>query len=638
VQTASPAAGYRADIDGLRGVAVLVVVLFHLGVPGLPGGFVGVDVFFVISGFLITRLIRDEVAATGRFDFGGFYARRALRILPALLAVIVGCFLFATLLFSPRLLRQFVQEAGLAAVSLSNVLFWQESGYFGPAAETRVLLHTWSLGVEEQFYLLWPLLLVAALRWRSRLALPLTVGVASLSLWLSTSTPGSMAFFLLPFRAHELLAGALLALAPAPPERWRAVAALAHPVGLGMIAASIVLYGPQTPFPGYAALLPVAGACLVIAARSAPSAALLRWRPLVSVGLISYSLYLVHWPLIVFYRLYVPGEIAALPATVIFIIAIVLGWASWRCIETPFRSGAMGVWLRRDRPAAFGIGLAACLTCLGISTIVNMDGWPWRFSAQQRELLASFEQGSQRPTDPCHYRTGRIDARFETQFDACVRSEGPAVIVTGDSHAMDLWQALQFWAASPHVVGVAFGGCRPAVPREDCQYEQLALFIERYREQVAGIVYTQSGRDLVTPSGRPVPAELSAIESFLGRLRAAVPTVVWVGPQYEPRVNPDRVGLGLDNLADAIDPNSELIALDRALAASVPRLGIAYVSKMSVLGPLSPELFIVDNQITYSDLHHWSGPGEVVFGKRLLDGSAPLRALLGRRPDPPPAP
>lgn len=218
--TYAPAATHRRDIDGLRAVAVLPVILFHAGVPALSGGYLGVDIFFVISGFLITGILARDLQA-GRFSLARFYERRARRILPALTVVLLACLPPAIAWLSPNELRLFAESLLATALSVSNILFWQQLDYFGPDAHRLPLLHTWSLGIEEQFYLLFPLPLLFL--WRRRLALPGTLALLAASLafafWLFPRAP-SATFFLLPTRAWELLAGAALALAaPRLPDR-----------------------------------------------------------------------------------------------------------------------------------------------------------------------------------------------------------------------------------------------------------------------------------------------------------------------------------------------------------------------------------------------------------------------------------
>ncbi|MGC4079225.1 MAG: acyltransferase family protein [Rubrivivax sp.] len=336
---------YRPEVDGLRALAVVPVILFHAGLPGFGGGFVGVDVFFVISGFLITSIIAGELD-TGRFSVAGFYERRARRILPALFVVLAACLPFAWAWMLPRDLGAFADSLAATAGFASNVLFWRSADYFDSAAELKPLLHTWSLAVEEQYYLLFPPLLV--LLWRlprqRRLALLAALGAASLALaqWASRAAP-TAAFYLLPTRGWELLVGSLLALAgptlTTPVQASRALAETGGALGLGLLAAAVFGFDRQTPFPGAWALVPTLGAALLILCATPRTVAgrLLGSRPLVGLGLLSYSAYLWHQPLLALARhrsLQPPGHVLLAGVA---LASLGLAYASWRWVERPFR-------------------------------------------------------------------------------------------------------------------------------------------------------------------------------------------------------------------------------------------------------------------------------------------------------------
>ena len=318
-------ANYYPHIDGLRAVAVLAIILFHLDVKYFIGGYVGVDIFFVISGFLITSLLKREMDINKTINFKQFYTRRIKRIIPALLATIIFSFIFSALIFSPTYLQTIAGSAWSALLSVSNMYFWLEADYFDTSAKLKPFLHTWSLGVEEQYYLLWPLFLFAIyMSGAKRLMLPLIAIVIGVSLYLnfklidgkswiiSTYLPNlaelivdgkNTLFFLLPFRVYEFAIGAGLAWLYYKRIPLRFIDDVLVVIGFGLILYSLFAFDDTIAFPYWYALVPCTGAALIIYAgsRARFTAFLVSNKAMVGIGLISYSLYLVHWPLITFW-------------------------------------------------------------------------------------------------------------------------------------------------------------------------------------------------------------------------------------------------------------------------------------------------------------------------------------------------
>lgn len=374
---------YRPEIDGLRAIAVAAVILFHAGLPGLGGGFVGVDVFFVISGFLITAIIRRDVTA-GRFSVARFYERRVRRILPALFVVMAACIPPALLVLSPDDLKDFAQS--LAAVSLcgSNVLFWGESGYFDTQAELKPLLHTWSLAVEEQFYIAYPPLVLLASRFGLAGLLAALVVLAAGSLAVSVHEVAafpSAAFYLLPSRAWELAVGGIAAVVAESSWGRRNVGGTASSVagwcGLASITFALAWYGEQTPFPGLAAIPPVLGTALVLLGARSDNVLgrMLSWRPLVGLGLVSYSAYLWHQPLFAFTRHFLLADLSPLLAAGLCAITLMLAVLTWKFVEQPFRDRATV-----PRVAVLGLAAAGFVSLLGLGLVGH------RFSDRITEL------------------------------------------------------------------------------------------------------------------------------------------------------------------------------------------------------------------------------------------------------------
>ncbi len=448
-------------IDGLRAVAVLGVICFHFNVGGVTGGYVGVDVFFVLSGYLITNLIEARLR-TRSFSFAQFYERRARRILPALL--VTGSFsaLAALFLFVPHDLRAFSSSLWGTAFFYSNVLFEQATGYFAAPVSSIPLLHTWSLAVEEQFYLFFPPLLYLihkALRNSPRArccAIAILFAVSlSFSVLLMPADP-ARAFYLLPPRAWELLAGGLIALLPLRADLPRLSAEVLSVVGAVCIGGCFVLYDRNTPFPGSAALLPCLGTVLIIISNIDNRTwlgALLSQRWLVYIGLISYGLYLYHWPILAFARYYLDHELNTTETAAALIATQALAMLSFHCLETPVRSGT----LLQSRAQVFAV--AACgLLGLGLLGIigVNMNGFPGRFSG----AALQYAQGEHDrwPWSKCMPPLEHLTA--EQVCRVGYSDARPAFLVWGDSHAAALAPGVDARAKTLGISGWVIGYSR----------------------------------------------------------------------------------------------------------------------------------------------------------------------------------
>ena len=378
---------YRAYIDGLRAIAVLAVLFFHADI-GCRGGYVGVDVFFVISGYLITGLILKDLDG-GQFQILKFWERRVRRILPAVAVVLLACLVAGWFLFLPLNFKELGVSVLAQAMLVSNIYFWRMSGYFAQAAEVKPLLHTWSLSVEEQFYLLFPFLLIAFKRFSRKSLVPgilLLCGVSfSLSVYCSYRH-ASVNFYFLPMRAWELLLGSLLAALPAQRACTRWLTESLSSGGLLAILCAVFFYGPDTRFPGVSALLPCVGTALIIWANGHTLSwvgSMLAMRPVVFIGLISYSLYLWHWPMLVFAKYWALGEpgysISQSQRMLLLLASMVLAILSWRFVETPFRKRL--ILKSRGQIFSFASITTAVLVLAGL-VIHKMWGVPSRIPAE----------------------------------------------------------------------------------------------------------------------------------------------------------------------------------------------------------------------------------------------------------------
>lgn len=641
----SSSLGYRADVDVLRAIAVLGVVVFHLDEAWLPGGYAGVDIFFVISGFLITTIISRELDL-GTFSFGTFYRRRILRIAPAYFVVTLATLLAGCFLLLPGDLRNLAESAAWSAVSLPNVYFWAflDTGYFAAESEEMPLLHLWSLGVEEQFYLLWPLslFLLGSLRKRPKLFLPLLAGVAAASFVHAQQTAvsdPSYAYYMLPARAGELLVGALVAFATAlrPAGRdggW--VFELAALVGLALIGGSYVLLDGQSVFPGYNALYPCLGTALVIYAGSRRDCLvprLLAVRPVLWIGLVSYSLYLWHWPILAYVR-YFAADVSLVAAVASTAAMLALSALSYRYVEIPFRSlraGSSG-W----RVPVGYVSLVLVLMA-GCGLVVRSNGMESAIAGSPA-YVAGLKRLNEYTAPALDYEYNCQMARFEAGHldrPECVVGAGadggePRVLIVGDSnaaHYIGVVGALAEKAGMPFR-NASFGSCAPVFSdgktygtpsnAEDC-----ARFRALVRERVGDYDYVLLGGQWTSNMRR---------DGFRRDMRRTVreiarsgATVVLLGqvplfPAYDRSCELRRLRLPLvdceKQARESAVPTHAANRFLRTLAERIPN--VYYVEVADIVcgeGGCSPYL---DGVPVYFDRSHFSMAGSWRIGRKMV--------------------
>lgn len=469
---------YRKEIDGLRAIAVIPVVFFHAGISSFSGGYVGVDVFFVISGYLITSLIVAEKEKE-EFSIINFYERRARRILPALFFMSLVCVPFSFLLMSPSQLKEFSDSLISIPLFVSNFVFWGESGYFSSAAEEKPLLHTWSLAVEEQYYLLFPIFILIFWKLKREILISIIFIISVLSILLAqfgsnlASQPPfydevfrynaipDFAFFLAPTRAWELLFGSLTAFFLLKERKNKFfVNQILSLTGMLMIIYSIVAFDSSTPFPGFSALIPVLGTILIIiyAKEETLIYKLLSLRPLVFFGLISYSIYLWHQPLFAFTRLSSINSPSVITYVILSLISFFLGWLSWKYIEAPFR--------KKDfytRKQIFLSSLIVGLFIISIGVIgVSSNGFIERFN--QKELKAI--QPEKFSNSVCKW-TSPIEEYPNLEFCEFgdLNSLKKSIVLYGDSHADSLTSSLDKTLKEKKIKGIKIinSYCEPIV-------------------------------------------------------------------------------------------------------------------------------------------------------------------------------
>jgi peptidoglycan/LPS O-acetylase OafA/YrhL len=431
-----PSDRYRPDIDGLRAVAVVLVVCFHAFPEAMPGGFIGVDIFFVISGFLITGIIMRELDQ-GRFSLLAFYGRRIRRIFPALITVLVAVLALGWLWMLPSAYAQLSADVLASAAFFSNIALMLQSGYFDIESGKKPLLHLWSLGIEEQFYLFWPLILMLAARMRVRfLAVTSVIGVACFALNVALIGRDPVATFYLPLtRAWELLAGAALAGGWRHISQTSAASNTRAAIGFVLIAAAVAVLDSKSAFPGWWAVLPVAGSALILSAPAAWGCRhLLASTGFVRIGLISYPLYLWHWPLLVFFGIIKFAPLTLLERGLVVGLSLALAWLTYRFIEIPFRFGRPGQY----KIISLCSGMALVAAAGGI--IVEGRGFDFRLPPEIRQMADVRTDSSKWRVHEC-----LLDLSHETSFaDSCVdRGRRPLVLVWGDSTAGALLPGLR---------------------------------------------------------------------------------------------------------------------------------------------------------------------------------------------------
>lgn len=641
---------YRSEIDGLRAFAVVPVILFHAGIWPVTGGYVGVDIFFVISGYLITTLIAAALLE-GRFSIIDFYERRARRILPALFVVQLACIPFAIMWMMPNQRHDFFQS--LVAVNLfgSNLLFWAEDDYFGLASDLKPLLHTWSLAVEEQFYLFFPLILILMIRKGSRLPWKIAIALVVLSFALCLFVirrDASTAFYLLPFRAWELGLGSLAAFVlMTRPDFKNEIGALA---GLVAIIASIFLLDHDTLFPSEWALLPVLGTMLLIlcAQKGTVTQRILSWRPFVFIGLISYSAYLWHQPLFAFARIRF-DELSISVTVGLMAATFVLAVLSWRFIEQPVRRAPK----RQVQKAGFilfashqSVFLASgivifLLTCIGVVgdrkegfrdsfDQINVAGFDWDNIRLQRQSWEPLRTGTSHRGP-----TGDVRDNLSTFQDL----EATQFLTIGNSLSKDFYNAL---INNPDLqVGV--------------EVARYGIWIEHLSEpnHLFWIAPNYSDADVIFFSSFYRAADIEVMPEAIARMQEDGKTVVIIGnsPRFwgnSVRNRADDIVLPalihgttktFPELAEIVnaqfwadldnDEQRERLMANRAQAELAETSGAIYLDRLDFMCIASEERCLaMDDDLTkhFYDEHHTTLQGAAFFGQRMaeIDWLAPV--------------
>lgn len=514
-------------------MAVGGVILFHLGVPGISGGFVGVDIFFTISGFLIGSIVERQIRA-GTFSLSTFYRRRVRRLAPALLFMLGGTVVMAFVYLPPVELMAFAASLIAALAFSSNLYFWRQPGYFAPAADTQPLLHTWSLGIEEQFYLLFPLAVLALHRWVPRHFRAIVLVATLLSLAASSHAvlnDGRSAFYLLPMRAWELLLGFLLALGMIGRPTTHTARRACSVGGLALILYAMVGFDPGMVFPGPAALVPCLGAVLVISACGSGDIVQrgLALPPMLLLGRISYPLYLWHWPLMVFQRQYgllQQDASAAAGAVLVVMASLVMAVLSWRLLERPIASDIR--WAAK--PIVQVVGAAALFIGL-IAAGATTTGYPGRFAPAEQHILSflAYDPTAAYRDGRCMMSSGATAADFDSGHCLDRSKAGPSYLLMGDSHAAHLWWGLSRSSPDATILQATASGCRPVRQGRPDEWPECRKIID----MVFRDVLDHRSVEHVILAARWEKRDRERLGATLAWLRERGIAVVLIGPMVE---------------------------------------------------------------------------------------------------------
>jgi peptidoglycan/LPS O-acetylase OafA/YrhL len=645
---------YRAEIDGLRALAVLPVILFHAGFEWFSGGFVGVDVFFVISGYLITTIIISEMAE-GKFSIVNFYERRARRILPALFFVMLACLPFAWLWLTPTDLKDFGQSLVAVSTFSSNILFWWESGYFDTAAELKPLLHTWSLAVEEQYYILFPVFLMLTWRLGIKWVLILLSIVFFISLGVAVwgtqyaAHPEiiSGAFFLLPTRGWELLIGVFAAIYLKYNTHLKShtVNQMLSLLGFVMIAYSIIVFDKITPFPSLYALIPTIGTGLLILCAVPKTLVhkLLSLKFIVGIGLISYSAYLWHQPLLAFARHKVVGDVAELHLIFLCIASLLMAWFSWRFVEKPFRNkekfSSNSVFVTSILGLIFfaALGLAGHSFQAEISKIRFGENGKFllTYSLLQEAKNESpiFILDNRYDNNDCRFSILNLTTETEERIMQCYERYGAGTMVFGDSHATNLYHSLVRNSENDAVnflVGITKNGCHIPTNDADCQYAEILGFAQRNSGVFASLIYEKAGflmlqfpngRDLLrNPSIEIATIDTETINGVIEYLTmlGSYANLTWFGPRIEPLVSERELYKKTCDY-EYVPTENHLLSytqLDQHLFNLMSDSDINYISQNDAYTFSYPLDFGTCKGLLWMDKNHFSRLGEIEFGNR----------------------
>jgi peptidoglycan/LPS O-acetylase OafA/YrhL len=648
---------YRTEVDGLRAFAVLSVILYHAEFSFISGGFTGVDVFFVISGYLITLML-IKTTRNDSFSFVHFYERRVRRLFPTLFIVTIFCIPISAVLMLPREFKEFLSSIFFVNTFTSNIFFWEQGGYFGEDATLKPLLHTWSLAIEEQYYLIFPIVFIFLYgRVKEKTLLFIMALVWGLSLLtaevISTIHPRS-SFFLIPTRAWELLTGSFIALLLSH-SKWfdnakRFNSSLLSFLGVFMVLLGFVIIDSETTFPGFWTLLPVIGTALIIlfSGRENMVGRMLSYKAFVYVGLVSYSAYLWHYPLFVFARMYYDSNVPVTVYVALTLLTFVLSHVTTFTVEKYSRNPR-----NFEKKEVWGYFTIFTATLIAFSLYSGRNyEWFWLVDDIQSSAVVKTIKIIDSPDANNEFVAkdnnseciifGRSGFSKE-QLVQCKAKHGEGLFIVGDSHALDLYKAAKVGGISEQFVVVyARGGCRPNDIKPYCHYNDALDFLSEFKSFIALTVFHQSGAYLMeTPSGKtsdrnvlkkggqypfePMHENIRISKKYVTAL-TEFSDVIWLGPRIEHHLSKRKlISQGCSDTSREMDTNVKVSFLNLDKYLETQSVGFTYISLINVLNFSSGTDILDCNNAYFLDGDHWSNAGAYKFG-RLID-----KALLNSR-------
>jgi len=643
---------YQKEIDGLRAIAVLTVIFFHAGFNYFSGGFIGVDIFFVISGYLIASIIFREISQD-TFTIKNFYERRARRILPALFFVLILSIPLSYAWMLPTDMVDYSQSLITTPLFISNFLFFMESGYFDTAIEFKPLFHTWSLAVEEQFYILFPILIMALWRFGLKTIIVSISIIFLISIVLSElmlNIDRMFSFYMLPTRGWQLLIGVGISIVQYQGVKFDKSPFLNNilsTIGLALIIFSVIVFNKNSPMPGYYSLVPTIGAGLVImfARYQTFVGRILSIKALTGIGLISYSAYLWHQPLFAFIRIYRFGDVKPGMYASAILVTLLLSYITWKFIENPFRDKSK-ISLKTLIISSISAGLF--LVSIGIAGIIT-NGFSENYKARLTPLeimlfknsqeIAKLKKGEEiRPkTSECFIKYSDTK-NFYNHFDKCLKKHTTFKVIMGDSHADNLGRILiKSDGNYDFTVLITARHCHAYHhyedhPKRQCDLDKIIKFINNYAENVEYVIYKQRGAYFINSADKkdmhdigigPIKntklyinnprifQTIDYFEKFQKNIR-----VVWVGAWTEPLYpmhNPRKVSKYTNGKIDYIDNVSNAFkALDHRIVdiLKTKQSSIIYIPLHEKRSGFIP--IFLENCITFNDTNHLSSCGEKI--------------------------